>query len=192
MIPEEAEDMWHIYNLISPDDSLRASTIRKVTVESATGTTGSNRVRTTLTIKVESIEYDNQAFVLRIKGRNIEENQFVKLNQYHTLDLEVNRKFTLSKSHWDSVALQRLELACDPSQNADLAAVIMHEGLANICLVTPSMTITRAKIECNIPRKRKGMCSQHEKGMSKFFENVMQALLRHVNFEGKTKSLETL
>ena len=184
MIPEDAEDMWHIYNLINPDDYLRASTIRKVTVESATGTTGSNRVRTTLTIKVESVEYDNQAFILRIKGRNIEENQFVKLNQYHTLDLEVNRKFTLTKNNWDSVALQRLEIAFDPAQNADLAAIVMHEGLANICLINSSMTITRAKIECNFPRKRKGICSQHDKGLNKFFENVMQALLRHINFEG--------
>ena len=55
------------------------------------------------------------------------------------------------------------ELACDPTQHADLAAVVMQEGLANICLVTPSMTLLRAKIETPIPRKRRGSCSQHDK-----------------------------
>jgi len=55
------------------------------------------------------------------------------------------------------------ELACDPMQHADLGAVVMQEGLANVCLVTTSMTLVRAKIETNIPRKRKGQCSQHDK-----------------------------
>ena len=36
-------------------------------------------------------------------------------------------------------------------------------GLAHICLLTSSMTITRSRIEVNIPRKRKGVIQQHEK-----------------------------
>ena len=55
------------------------------------------------------------------------------------------------------------ELACDPMQHADLGAIVMQEGLANVCLVTTSMTLVRAKIETNIPRKRKGQCSQHDR-----------------------------
>ena len=39
LIPEEEEDMWHIYNLIAKGDSVRSSTIRKVTTESNTGST---------------------------------------------------------------------------------------------------------------------------------------------------------
>jgi len=46
------------------------------------------------------------------------------------------------------------------------------------------MTLVRAKIDVNIPRKRKGHCTQHEKGLQKFFEAVMQAILRHINFDG--------
>lgn len=125
--------MWHVYNLIQEGDSLRATTFRKVTLESATGTTGSNRVRTTVTIAIEDVDYDTQGGVIRVKGKNIEENQYIKMGQYHTLDLELNRKFTLTKSEWDSIALERLEMACDPTQHADLGAVIMQEGLAHIC-----------------------------------------------------------
>ncbi|XP_054168307.1 protein pelota-like [Oppia nitens] len=183
LIPDDNEDMWHIYNLIQEGDNLKATTFRKVTIESATGTTGSNRVRTTLTICIESVEYDTQGSVIRVKGKNIVENQYVKMGQYHTLDIELNRKFTLSKAYWDSIALDRLELACDPTQSADLGAVIMQPGLAHICLVTPSMTLIRAKIDVNIPRKRKSFCAQHEKGLQKFFEAISQGLLRHMNFE---------
>ncbi|XP_054712232.1 protein pelota-like [Uloborus diversus] len=183
LMPEEAEDMWHAYNLIAVGDSLRSTTIRKVTTESATGSTGSNRVRTMLTISVEDIDFDTQGCMLRVKGRNIQENQYVKMGAYHTLDLELNRKFTLLKAHWDTIALERIDLACDPAQHADLAAIVMQEGLAHVCLVTANMTLVRAKIDVNIPRKRKGMCAQHDKGLTRFFESVYQALVRHVSFD---------
>ena len=62
-----------------------------------------------------------------------------------------------------------VEMACDPTQHADLGAVVMQEGLAHVCLVTSSMTLVRAKIETNIPRKRKGQCSQHDKVSEKHF-----------------------
>ncbi|XP_050310451.1 protein pelota [Anthonomus grandis grandis] len=183
LIPEEPEDMWHAYNLISEGDSVKSSTIRKVQSESSTGSSTSNRVRTTLAISVESIDFDTQACMLRLKGRNIEENQYVKMGAYHTLDLELNRKFILCKPEWDSVALERIEIACDPTKSADVAAVIMQEGLAHVCLITSSMTLVRAKIDVNIPRKRKGFAQQHEKGLAKFYEQVMQAILRHVDFD---------
>ncbi|VEN50420.1 unnamed protein product [Callosobruchus maculatus] len=175
--------MWHAYNLIAEGDSVRSTTIRKVQTESSTGSSTSNRVRTTLTISVENIDFDTQACMLRLKGRNIEENQYVKMGAYHTLDLELNRKFILRKQEWDSVSLERIEQASDPTKSADVAAVVMQEGLAYVCLITSSMTLVRAKIDVAIPRKRKGFVQQHEKALLKFYDQVMQAILRHVNFD---------
>lgn len=183
LIPEEAEDMWHTYNLLQVGDSLRASTFRKVQTESSTGSVGSSRVRTTLTLCVETVDFDSQACQLRVKGTNIEENQYVKMGAYHTIELELNRKFTLAKKSWDSILLERIEQACDPAQKADVAAVVMQEGLANMMLVTPAMTLLRAKVEVTIPRKRRGSCTQHEKALERFYEAVMQAILRHINFD---------
>ncbi|XP_022672927.1 protein pelota-like isoform X1 [Varroa jacobsoni] len=183
LTPEEAEDMWHIYNLLNEDDILEASTIRKVVTESATGSTDSTRVRTTLTIRVESIDFDTAGCVLRVKGRNIRENEYVKLGAYHTLDLEVNRTFKLIKSNWDVIHLERLQQACDPTLNAEVAAVVMQEGIAHVCLVTSVMTLVRAKIEMVIPRKRKGLCGQHDRGISRFFDAILRAIKQHVNFD---------
>nr|CAG4638488.1 EOG090X07BV [Cyclestheria hislopi] len=183
LIAENPEDMWHAYNLISHGDTLRASTIRKVQTESATGSSTSSRVRTTLTIEVESVDFDTQACVLRLKGRNVEENPYVKMGAYHTVDIELNRKFSLTKSCWDIVVLERLDAACDPTQTADVAAIVMHEGMAHVCLLTGSMTLVRAKIDVPIPRKRKLSLPQHEKSLQRFYESVLQAMLRHINFE---------
>ncbi|PFX23372.1 Protein pelota-like [Stylophora pistillata] len=183
LVPDEAEDMWHAYNLIAVGDRLRSTTIRRVQTESATGSVSSNKVRTTLSIAVEGVEFDTQACMLRIKGRNVQENQYVKMGAYHTIDLELNRKFTLIKEYWDIIALERVELACDPAQHADLGAILLHEGLCHICLVTSSMTIVRAKIDMNIPRKRKGFCGQHDKGLFRFYDAIIQGILSHINFE---------
>jgi len=58
----------------------------------------------------------------------------------------------------------------------------MHEGLANICLITEHLTINRQKIEHSIPRKRKGLCAQHDKGMEKFFDAIIVAVIKHIDF----------
>ncbi|KAM8961370.1 LOW QUALITY PROTEIN: protein pelota homolog [Pelodytes ibericus] len=186
LVPEEAEDMWHTYNLLQVGDSLRASTIRKVQTESATGSVGSNRVRTTLTICVETIDFDSQACQLRVKGINIQETS-MRLNNFYLYRLSTSRPVTLytARMYSDIYTLcpVPIEQACDPAFSADVAAIVMQEGLAHICLVTPSMTLLRAKIETNIPRKRKGSCTQHEKALEKFYEQVMQGIIRHINFE---------
>lgn len=38
------------------------------------------------------------------------------MGAYHTIDLELNRKFTLIKEEWDSIDLGRIETATDPTQ----------------------------------------------------------------------------
>ena len=50
----------------------------------------------------------------------------MKMGAYHTVDLELNRKFVLAKDCWDAIVLERVESACDPAQNADVAAVVMQ------------------------------------------------------------------
>lgn len=180
---EETEDMWHVYNLIAQGDSIRASTFRKVTTEGSTGSRQSTKIRLTLTLEVEDIDFDTQACRLRVKGRNKEENEHVKMGAYHTIDIEANRKFTLTKLEWDTVTLERVELATDPSKSADVAAVVMQEGLANVVLISGSLTLVRAKIDISVPRKRRAAVQQHEKALNRFFEAVVQAILRHVNFD---------
>lgn len=105
------------------------------------------------------------------------------MGAYHTLDLELNRKFKLQKHEWDTIALERVDMACDVTQSADLGAVIMQEGLAYVCLITSSMTLVRSKIDVNIPRKRKGNPKGHETGLAKYYDAVLQGILRHINFD---------
>ena len=53
-------------------------------------------------------------------------------------------------------------------------------GIAHVCLVTSSMTIVRAKIDFNIPRKRKGNCSQHDKVILVVIEIILELEMQDV------------
>jgi protein pelota len=114
------------------------------------------------------------------------------MGAYHTLDLELNRKFVITKPEWDSIALERVEMACDPGQSADVAAVIMQDGIAHICLITPSMTIVKLKIDITIPKKRKGSTSQHEKVSQNFqFQNLPFQTVKIFVFKNRVSSAST-
>lgn len=139
-------------------------------------------MKLTLTVEVLNIDYDALGAQLRIRGKNRTESPHVKMGSFHTLELELNRAFTITKMLWDEIDLQVIARACDPKQSAELAAVVMTEGLANICLVTDSMTLTVQKIEQAIPRKRKAAAFGHEKALKSFFEHTMQGILRHIDF----------
>lgn len=180
--PDTPEDLWHIYNLLQPPtDLVRCTTVRKVVNTSSTGSTTSSKVRTNLTIKVQKVDFDPDSLTLRMSGPNVEESKVVKMGAFHTLTLEMGRNLTIEKECWDQIYLDRIEEACNPEKTAEVAAIVMQPGLAHLCLVTGSLTITKARIDTNIPKKRTGS-TNHAKAITKFYEAIYQALLRHVDF----------
>ncbi|CAF2150330.1 unnamed protein product, partial [Brassica napus] len=182
MVAEDSDDLWYAYNLISTGDSVMAVTFRKVQREVPGGGRDSERVRLKLEVQVEEVDYDKDASVLRIRGKNILENEHVKIGAFHTLEIDLKRPFVLRKAFWDSLALDTLKQASDPAASADLAVVLMQEGLGQIFLVGRSVTSSRARIETSIPRKHGPAIAGYESALKKFFENVLQAFVKHVDF----------
>ncbi|GAA5956015.1 hypothetical protein JCM8115_004387 [Rhodotorula mucilaginosa] len=124
--PQDDEDMWHAYNVIAKGDQLRASAVRRITSESATGSTSSYRMHLKLTIQVDRVLYSALAqpdvaaaadplaanggstaaaassgtagtTTLHVSGKVTSENEHVKKGAFHTLDLEIGRDFTIIK-----------------------------------------------------------------------------------------------
>ncbi|KAH8118310.1 eRF1 domain 1-domain-containing protein, partial [Phellopilus nigrolimitatus] len=201
--PEEDEDMWHLYNLIQEGDEIRAPAIRRVQTESATGSTSSHRVRTTLTLNVQKMHFSpavsssiapntnaaadgsngpSQGASLSISGQVTAENQFVKMGAYHTLDLEVNRDVRIVKAEWDSIAFSRVKESCDEGRGAEVGAIVCGEGTAAVCLLSEHMTVIRQRVEVPVPRKRTGSTTLHDKGLTRFYETLYQSFIRHMPF----------
>ncbi|CAN1246617.1 Protein PELOTA 1 [Linum grandiflorum] len=182
MTPVDSDDLWYAYNLIVPGDSVMAVTVRKVLREMASGNRDAERVKLKLEVKVEGIEYDKDGGVLRIRGKNILENEHVKIGQFHTLEIELHRPFVLRKRVWDSLTLEVLKQASDPTASADVTVLLLQEGLAQIFLVGRSVTTSRPRIETSIPRKHGPAIAGYDSALNKFFQNVLQAFLKHVDF----------
>lgn len=184
LVATEPEDMWHANNLIAVDDTLRAHAIRKITKDSTTGSSHTERVHTELTIQVTSTFFDPAASSLHVSGRVVSENAFVGMGKYHTLDLELNRPFNLwKKCGWDSVATQTLKDALNQDRDGAIAAVVMDEGSANICLITDFQTLLKQRVSASGSRGgAKAGSSKEEKVTKRFFEKVLATLLRAIDF----------
>ena len=147
-----------------------------------------------LAVKAEKFEVDLVAGCLRVNGKNIKENKYVKvkwklldcymsillnhvqLGSYHTLELECERFFKLTKSSWDSLSLEIIRQSTSDAGKYDVVAVLLQEASAYICTVTGESTLrVLKKIEENLPKKRIG--SAFEKGIEKFYSNVIDGLL---------------
>lgn len=92
------------------------------------------------------------------------------------------RQFTLQKPQWDEIALERLQEACDVSKRAEVAALMIEEGVANLFLLTNAMTVLRLRVDTPIPRKRLGSTTQHDTALQKFFASVLEGLTRNIDF----------
>ncbi|KAF2151704.1 hypothetical protein K461DRAFT_155511 [Myriangium duriaei CBS 260.36] len=179
LLPTSPEDMWSCYNLLSAGDKLRAAAVRRVTTSTSTGSTHSERIHTTLTLTISSLDFDPQASQLHVNGRVSELNEHVRLGQHHTLDLELNRNFTLEKSSgWDSVALRLLRESTASESRPQLWAVLLEEGVANICIVTSGTTIVRQTVTSRLGSKT---LPGYGSSVAKFYQKTLDTLLRAVD-----------
>lgn len=179
---EEEDDMYHLYNLICVGDKVEATSMRNVVTEGQSGSR-KNRVVTKITIQVENIDFDSEQCSLRLKGVNVKENEHLKLGQYHTLTLEMNRPCEIYKDRWDSMHLEMLTDLMEPTKGAELAMLVMQEGLANLYVVKAALTKNCAKVERILPKRRQQGNQAYDTAVSKFFGDIYEAVKKHVNFD---------
>jgi len=185
VVPEEEEDLWHLYNLVQRGDSIKTGTFRKIKTESKTGSVSTKRMFMVIKLQILQINYyygeESADIGLLLKGKNIEESRFMQIGQMHTIKVELNHPVTIYKNNWDKLHMRILDEAADPTSSADIAALTMDEGLANLCIVSNMTTLVKAKIEKNIPKKFSGIY-HYDKAMQGFFENILQAIINSIDF----------
>lgn len=138
-----------------------------------------------MTLQVDKVEFDAEQCALRINGTNIKENPHIKLGQFHTMEIELNRPFDLEKESWDPVHTDLLDEASDATRKAEIAALVMQEGQAELCLIKSSLTRTVGRFSYEVGKKKPnyGKANQLDKTTAKFFDEMYSSLKRHVNFE---------
>jgi len=181
LICDSLEDLWHLYNIVVRGDFVKTITFRKVTHEKA-GKNSSIKKKINITIKVEEIEYDQKEGIIRYKGKNVSENEYIAIGQYQSIEIAKGLMFTIFKKNWDDISIERLKQATDVTVTSDLASIVMEEGIAHLYLISSHITTLKSKIEQSIAKKRKGP-SQHDKSLNVFFQKILDAILKNINFD---------
>uniref|UniRef100_A0A7E4V8G4 Protein pelota homolog n=1 Tax=Panagrellus redivivus TaxID=6233 RepID=A0A7E4V8G4_PANRE len=179
------DDLWHLYNIIRLGDLIQAFTDRKVHDVGDQITKFRRklvyRVTLEMQVAVTSVHFDPLYDGLHVSGLLLQEfHPLVAIDRHHTMDIRVNTVFLLSKACWDSIDLERIEKAVAMRTENVMAAVVLHEGVAQICVITENMTVVKAKIEMQVARKRAGFVKNHEKSVKRFLETVAKAFMRHI------------
>ena len=122
---ENPDDLWHLHNLVLAGDFVRATTTRRE--ESKADKIRPDRmekVRVTLTIRVEKVEF--QAFSDRLRLSGVIVEGAMDHGQHHTLNLAVGDVLTIIKE-WRPHELRRIEDAVAATQKPIVAFLSLDD-----------------------------------------------------------------
>jgi len=139
LMPENLDDIWHLYNLVDENDLIRAVTFR--TDEQKDDKIRSKKVekkRMKLGVRVSEIKFHEFSDRLRIHG-TIEEGP-QDLGSFHTLNITAEKmdKLTIIKNEWKSHHLQRIDEAVKQRDQVILTFVSLDEESATIAVLRQS------------------------------------------------------
>jgi protein pelota len=125
---ENPDDLWHLHNLVVPGELVRASTHRREEAKSdKIRPERMEKVRVTLTIRVEKVEFQAFSDRLRLTGVIVEGPQ--DLGQHHTLNVAVDDVLSIIKV-WRAHELRRIDDAVAATQRPLVAFLAMDDDEA--------------------------------------------------------------
>lgn len=139
LIPENLDDIWHLYNIIEKGDLVRAATYR--TDEQKADKIRSKKPekkRMILGIRVTEVKFHEFSDRLRIHGKIEEGPQ--NLGSFHTLNIEADEmdKLSIVKEQWKDHHLQRIEEAVKLRSEPIITFVSLDEDEATIAVLRQS------------------------------------------------------
>ena len=174
--------MWNLYNILSRNDIVKGTVVRKVSKESYTGLTSSTKKKMEASIRIKSIQYDGEDELVRINGTNVSESKFIKIGQHQAMDIFPPRRITLIKKQFDGLHIMRLIEATNEDATAKLAVCVMEEGIAHLFLISNKSAKLKAKIEKSIPKNKKFNKANY-KAKSKFYSAILNAIESKLNLQ---------
>lgn len=173
LMPENLDDIWHLYNVIEEEDLVRAVTFR--TDEQKDDKIRSKKAekkRMKFGIRVSEVKFHEFTDRLRIHG-TIEEGP-QDLGSFHTLNIDADKmdKLSIVKEQWKYHQLQRIDEAVKLSKQAILTFVSLDDDNATIAVLRQSgvQWIT------DIDSKRSGKMYESKDTKSEYFGEIISVV----------------
>jgi len=173
LIPENLDDIWHLYNLVDEKDLIRAVTFR--TDEQKDDKIRSKKAekkRMKLGVRVSEVRFHEFSDRLRIHG--IIEEGPQDLGSFHTLNITAEKmdSLTIIKEEWKPHHLQRIDEAVKQRDQVILTFVSLDEETATIAILRQSGVQWIADIDS----KRSGKMYESKDTENDYFGEILSVV----------------
>jgi len=174
VVPEIADDFWHLYNIIRRYDTVYASTTREIKPEGkyARPRRG-ERIPVMLGVKVEEVSWDRLLGRLRIHGVIADAPDIVPTGAHHTLNITLNTPLTIVKENWPRHYIERLQRARRTSERPIIILNVDDEGY--VIAMTAQYGI-EVKVEERMRLPSKGETEKRDSAVDEYFRKIVKSL----------------
>jgi protein pelota len=170
LMPENLDDIWHLYNIINEGDIVRGLTYRSEEEnDDKIRSKKSEKKHMMLGIRVKEVKFHEFSDRLRVHG--IIEEGPQDLGSFHTLNIksESMDKITIIKKEWKHHQLDRIDEAVRFRNQSILTFISLDEDNATIAILRNSgiQWIT------DINSKRSGKMYESEYSFNEYFNNII-------------------
>jgi len=175
VVPENLDDLWHLYNIIYKNDEVYAQTTRAVQVgDEYSRPDKGKRVSVFMGIRVENVAWDKSLNRLRVHGVVFDVPEEVSgRGSYHTINVTVNKPLTIVKQKWQKHHLDRLQRAKKAEPTPLIVLSIDDEGY---CIGMFRQYGIDVKVEEKISLPGKREAEQREQAKNEFFRDASNTL----------------
>ncbi len=175
IVPESADDLWHLYNLIERNDEVYARTTRQVKVEQDfSRPKEGRRVPVFLGVRVEDVAWDKSLNRLRVHGIVCEAPEEINVKGYHhTINVTVAKPVTIVKHRWLKHHLDRLKRASRVEETPILMVSMDDEEYCIAALRQYGVEV-KAEVRTRLPGKME--TERRTKAKAEFFKGALKTL----------------
>ena len=174
-VPENVDDLWHLYNIIYEKDEVHAQTTREVKIEKEyTRPKEGKRVSVFLGVRVEKVMWDRSLNRLRVHGIVCEAPEKVNVTgSRHTINVTVDKPLTIVKSKWLKHQIDRLERA---SKAKAAPIILLSIDDEEYCVAVFRQYGIEVKVEKKTRLPGKLEAEKRSGAMQEFFKKALKAL----------------
>jgi protein pelota len=166
---ENNDDLWFLNQIIEPKDLVSGKTVRKIKT-GGEEERSSNVVKKVIfaTIEVEKVDFCTDS--LRLSGKIVDGPDDIPRGVYHTIVVEPQSRVLITKKHWYSYQLDKLEEACKQKPTNILICLMDREEAYFAKLKTKGFELL-SHIEGDVPKKE-----SEQKVQKEFYSELLRML----------------
>ena len=174
VVPESADDFWHLYNVIYRGDRVYANTTREIKVDEKYGRPKRGvRIPVFLGVKVEDVGWDKLLGRLRVHGTICDAPDTVPGGAHHTLNITLDTPITIVKDSWAKHEIDRLKRA---SSSSEMAVVVICIDDESYTIVTTAQYGVEERIDERVKLPGKLESEKRSEATTAYFRRALNSL----------------